>query len=489
MTNDENAVYRTDIPARLDRLPWSRWHWLIIISLGITWILDGLEVTIVGSIGSVLQERVGLDLTAGQVGLEAGLYLAGGVSGALVLGYLTDKWGRKRLFLWTLIWYALFTVLSGFSWNFLSFGIFRFLTGVGIGGEYAAINSAIDELIPAYRRGWTDLAINSSWWIGTMIGSVESIILLNPHVVNPYWGWRLTFLLGAILAVAVLLVRKMVPESPRWLLTHGRGQEAERVMNQIERVVVSSTGKTLEKPQWTIDIDPKETTSLRMVARTLFRQYPRRTVLSLSLMITQAFLYNAIFFTESLVLTTFFGVHAADVGYYIFPFAIGNLLGPWLLGPLFDRIGRKPMIAGTYLLSGFLLFISAELFLHHVLTATTITIAWSVIFFFASAGASSAYLTASEVFPIESRAMAIAFVYAIGTLVGGVVAPPIFGALIQTKSVGNVFTGYLVGTSLMALGGVVALWLGVQAERQPLEKVARPLTERVAKSLHSVKNA
>ncbi len=483
-----SQIYHTDIPARLDRLPWSRWHWLIIISLGITWILDGLEVTIVGSIGSVLQQHVGLNLTAGQVGLEAGLYLAGGVTGALVLGYLTDRLGRKKLFLWTLVWYAVFTVLTGLSWNFFSFGVFRFLTGVGIGGEYAAINSAIDELIPARRRGWTDLAINSSWWIGTMIGSLESILLLNPHLVNPYWGWRLTFLLGAILALAVVLVRRLVPESPRWLLTHGRVQEAEKVMAEIERRISQSTGVTLTKPQWAIDIDPRNTIGMGTIAQILFGQYPKRTVLSLSLMVTQAFLYNAIFFTESLVLTTFFRVNPADVGYYIFPFAIGNLLGPWILGPLFDRWGRKPMIAGTYLVSGFLLLVSAELFLHHLLTATTITVAWSIIFFFASAGASSAYLTASEIFPVEGRAMAIAFVYAVGTLVGGVVAPPIFGALIQTHSIGHVFTGYLVGAFLMMLGGVTALWLGVKAERQPLERVARPVTESVTPASHSFSN-
>ncbi len=484
----QSQVYHTDIPARLDRLPWSRWHWLIIVSLGITWILDGLEVTIVGSIGSVLEKHVGLNLTAGQVGLEAGLYLFGGVSGALVLGYLTDRLGRKKLFLWTLVWYGVFTVLSGLSWNFLSFGIFRFLTGVGIGGEYAAINSAIDELIPARRRGWTDLAINSSWWIGTMVGSVESILLLNPHIVSPYWGWRLTFLLGAILALAVLLVRRMVPESPRWLLTHGRGREAEEVMSGIEAKIVKWTGKPLEKPDWSIDIDPKQTTGLGTIVHVLFRQYPKRTVLSLSLMVTQAFLYNAIFFTEALVLTTFFGVHSADVGYYIFPFAVGNLLGPWLLGPLFDRWGRKPMIAGTYLVSGILLFVSAELFLNHLLTATTITAAWSIIFFFASAGASSAYLTASEIFPVESRAMAIAFVYAVGTLVGGVVAPPIFGALIQTKSVHNVFIGYLLGAALMTMGGIITLFLGVRAERRSLEQVARPVTEAVFHQPGSLRN-
>jgi MFS family permease len=464
----------TDIPARLDRLPWSRWHWLVVISLGITWILDGLEVTIVGAIGPALEKHTGLSLNAAQIGTLDGLYLAGAVAGALVLGYLTDRLGRKRLFMFTLIWYAIFTVLSGLSWSALSFGVFRFMTGVGIGGEYAAINSAIDELIPAIRRGWTDLAINSSWWIGTAIGSAESIVLLNPHLVSPAWGWRLSFLFGAVLAIAVVIVRRLVPESPRWLITHNRADEAEAVMQDIEAKVSKQHG-ALSKPAWNLTLNPREVVGFGQIVGTMWHTYPKRTVLSLSLMVTQAFLYNAIFFTEALVLTTFFGVHVADVGYYIFPFAVGNLLGPWLLGSLFDRWGRKPMISGTYILSGILLIITGVLFENHALTATTITVAWSIIFFFASAGASAAYLTASEVFPIEARAMAIAFIYAIGTLVGGVAAPPIFGALIQTKSLSNVFDGYLVGAALMIIGGLVELTIGVKAERQSLEKVAAPL--------------
>lgn len=475
MLSDEG--FKTDIPARLDRLPWSRWHWLVVVSLGITWILDGLEVTIVGSIGGVLQTKAGLSLSAGQIGLVDGLYLAGSVTGALLLGYLADRLGRKRLFIFTLIWYAIFTVASGLSWNLTSFIVFRFLTGIGIGGEYAAINSAIDELIPAKRRGWTDLAINSSWWIGTMIGSAESIVLLNPHVINQAWGWRLTFILGAILAVAVVIVRRVVPESPRWLLTHGRMEEAEAVTREIEYRIETGEGKSLEAPTWTIRLNPHKRFGLKRVIQTLWVDYPRRTVLSTVLMITQAFLYNAIFFTEALVLTTFFGVAASNVGYYIFPFAIGNLLGPWLLGSLFDKIGRIPMISFSYITSAVLLLGTGLLFVDNILSATTITIAWSIIFFFASAGASSAYLTASEVFPVESRALAIAFIYAIGTLAGGVAAPPLFGALIQTHSRTNVFMGYVLGAVLMALGGVAELWLGVKAERQSLEDVARPLSE------------
>lgn len=464
----------TDIPARLDRLPWSRWHWLVVISLGITWILDGLEVTIVGAIGPALEKSSGLSLSAAQIGLVDGLYLAGAVMGALVLGYLTDRLGRKRLFMFTLVWYAVFTVLSGLAWNAPAFDIFRFLTGIGIGGEYAAINSAIDELIPAARRGWTDLAINSSWWIGTALGSAESILLLNPHVVSQTLGWRLSFVFGAVLAVAVVMVRRLVPESPRWLITHGRSDEAETIMQDIEEKVKRQHG-ILAKPEWTIVIDEKRVVGFGQIVGTMLRTYPKRTTLALALMVTQAFLYNAIFFTEALVLTTFFGVPPANVGYYIFPFAVGNLLGPWVLGPLFDRWGRKPMIAGTYILSGVLLVITGMLFEGHALSAMTITLAWSIIFFFASAGASSAYLTASEVFPVEARAMAIAFIYAVGTLVGGVAAPPIFGALIQTRSVTNVFDGYIVGALLMIAGGLVELLIGVKAERQSLEHVAAPL--------------
>ncbi len=464
----------TDIPARLDRLPWSRWHWLVVISLGITWILDGLEVTIVGAIGPMLETHAGLSLSAAQIGFSDGLYLAGAVAGALVLGYLTDRLGRKKLFMFTLLWYAVFTVLSGLAWNAPSFAVFRFMTGIGIGGEYAAINSAIDELIPAAHRGWADLAINSSWWIGTAVGSAESILLLNPHLISPTWGWRVSFLFGAILAVAVVLVRRLVPESPRWLITHHRTDEAETVMRDIEEKVGKQHG-VLARPDWTITIDPSQVVGFSRIVGTMLHTYPKRTVLSLSLMVTQAFLYNAIFFTEALVLTAFFGVRPADVGYYIFPFAAGNLLGPWLLGPLFDRWGRRPMIAGTYILSGVLLVFTGLLFEGHMLSAVTITIAWSIVFFFASAGASAAYLTASEVFPVEARAMAIAFIYAIGTLVGGVAAPPIFGALIQSGSISDVFDGYMIGALLMMIGGLTELWIGVKAEGQSLERIAAPL--------------
>jgi MFS family permease len=467
----------TDIPARLDRLPWSSWHWRIVLALGITWVLDGLEVTIVGTLGARLTERAGLGLSPVQVGSVASFYIVGAVVGALGFGWLTDKLGRKRLLLVTLGWYTLFTVLSGLSWNYLSFAVFRFLTGVGIGGEYAAINSAIDELIPAYRRGWTDLSVNSSWWIGTMFGSATSLLLLDPNIVPVSIGWRLAFGLGAIIGLAVLLVRRQVPESPRWLMTHGRLGEADAVVRTIERSVERAIGRPLPEPKGVrVVIDPTKRVRPTHVVSTMVRLYPSRSVLAFSLMVTQAFLYNAIFFTEALVLTRFFNVPSGSVGLYIFPFAIGNLLGPWILGNLFDTVGRKTMISASYILSGVLLLLTGVLFMNGLLTATTITICWSVIFFFASAGASAAYLTASEVFPMEIRAMAIAAVYAVGTLVGGGVAPTLFGALIQTGSAQRVFLGYLLGAGLMIAGGLIELAFGVSAERKSLEDIATPLT-------------
>jgi MFS family permease len=467
----------TDIPARIDRLPWSSWHWRIVLALGITWVLDGLEVTIVGTLGARLTESAALGLSPVQVGSVASFYIIGAVVGALGFGWLTDKLGRKRLLLVTLGWYTLFTVLSGLSWNYLSFAVFRFFTGVGIGGEYAAINSAIDELIPAYRRGWTDLSVNSSWWIGTMFGSAMSLLLLDPNIVPVSIGWRLAFGLGAIIGLAVLLVRRQVPESPRWLMTHGRLGEADAVVRRIEQAVQRAIGRPLPEPKGIrVEIDLTKRVRPTHVVSTMIQLYPSRTVLAFALMVTQAFLYNAIFFTEALVLTRFFNVPSGSVGFYIFPFAIANLLGPWILGNLFDTVGRKTMISASYILSGVLLALTGVLFMNGLLSATTITICWSVIFFFASAGASSAYLTASEVFPMEIRAMAIAAVYSAGTLVGGGVAPTLFGALIQTGSAQRVFLGYLLGAGLMIAGGIVELVFGVKAERKSLEDIATPLT-------------
>ena len=448
-----------------------------MIGLGITWILDGLEVTIVGAIGPRLQDAVGLHLSAAGVGAAASAYLVGAVAGALIFGELTDRFGRKRLFVVTLVWYVVFTLLTACSWDLWSFAIFRALTGMAIGGEYAAINSTIDELIPARRRGAVDLAVNGTYWVGTILGSALSLVLLNPHVIDQHVGWRLAFALGAVLAIAIVFVRASLPESPRWLLTHGRAEEAEAVMLGIEvHVAASRGGEALVPVSDSLLIDPHVRTGLLVALQTIFVTYPKRAALSLILMVTQAFLYNAIFFTQALVLSTFFGVPAERVGLYIFPFAIGNVLGPLLLGQLFDRIGRRVMIAATYALASALLFVSGELFVHGMLDATTITIWWSVIFFFASAGASSAYLTVSEIFPVETRARAIAIVYAIGTLAGGAVAPVLFGALIATKQPAAVFAGYVTGAGAMLVGALAEIVFGVNAERTMLEDVARPLS-------------
>jgi MFS family permease len=466
----------TDIPGRLDRLPWSRWHWTVVAGLGITWILDGLEVTVVGAIGSRLQDRTTLALTATQVGGAATAYLIGAVIGALGFGEATDRFGRKRLFLITLGWYITFTVGTALAWDATSFIVFRALTGMGIGGEYSAINSTIDELIPARRRGVVDIAINGSWWLGTLLGSAESIVLLDPRLIDQQLGWRLAFGLGAVLGVVVLFIRNTVPESPRWLLMHDRANEAERIMRDIEGTVGAQSGTAFAAGgARRVALRTGGATGLSRVARVMIREYPQRTLVALTLMITQAFLYNAIFFTEALVLTTFFGVDAGKVGYYIFPFAIGNLLGPLVLGGLFDTLGRRTMVAATYGISALLLAATSVLFLNGRLDALGVTLCWSVIFFFASAGASAAYLTVSEIFPLETRAIAIAIVYAVGTLVGGALAPALFGALIATKSPKAIVAGYAIGAAAMLTGAIVqAIW-GVDAERKMLEDISAPL--------------
>jgi MFS family permease len=467
---------RTNIPFRLDRLPWSRWHWLVVISLGITWILDGLEVTIIGSIGAVLTDAHTLHLSDVQVAAAGTIYLIGAVLGALFFARLTDKFGRKMLFMVTLSVYLIATVATAFSFNFIWFAVCRFLTGAGIGGEYAAINSAIDELIPARVRGHTDLAINGSWWVGTAVGAALTTVLLNPHLFPVDVGWRLAFGMGAILGLAVLLVRRNLPESPRWLMMHGRFDEAERVVSMIEAEVMKEDHiDSLPEPQGSILIRPVGTVSFRQIARTMLQQYPTRCLLGFSLMVGQAFLYNAIFFTYGLVLTKFYHIPNSSVGLYLIPFAIGNILGPLILGRLFDTIGRRKMIAFTYIVPGILLTITGWLFVQGTLNAVTQTICWSIIFFFASAGASSAYLTVSEVFPLEIRAQAIALFYAIGTGAAAL-APLLFGVFIQSGKPVNVFYGYLLGAVVMAAAGGIEILFGVDAERQSLEHVARPLS-------------
>ena len=470
------TTIETDIPARLDRLPWARWHWLVVVALGITWILDGLEVTIVGSLGSVLQEPGTLGLTARDVGLSATTYIAGAITGALFFGRLTDRLGRKKLFLVTLGVYLGATALTATSWSFASFAFFRALTGFGIGGECAAMNSAIDELLPARVRGFADIALNGSYWIGAALGAFASVVLLDPRVVGHQLGWRLAFGLGAVLGFSILFIRRLLPESPRWLLIHGRADEAEAVVRQIEAQVMREDHlPSLPPPHGRCTIHVRPNTSIADVLRTLGGPYLRRTLLGLGLMISQAFFYNAIFFTYALILATFYGVPAERIGYYIVPFAAGNFLGPLTIGRLFDTIGRRPMIAGTYAASAVMLFITGWLFERGMLTATTQTILWSVIFFVASSAASSAYLTVSEVFPLEIRAMAIAVFYAVGTGVGGLAAPALFGALIETHSRASVFAGYAFGALLMLGGAAVAWFLGVDAERRSLEELQLPL--------------
>ncbi|GAC1576280.1 MAG: MFS transporter [Candidatus Elarobacter sp.] len=475
------ANITTNIPFRLDRLPWAKWHWIVVIGLGITWILDGLEVTIVGTIAPTLTSKDGLNLSPEQATGAGSFYLVGACVGALVFGYLTDKLGRKKLFLVTLTWYLVFTVATAFAWDFWSFAIFRMLAGAGIGGEYSAVNSAIDELIPSARRGVADIAINGSWWIGTLIGSLVSIPLLDRHFIAPSLGWRLAFGLGAFLAIAVLGIRRGIPESPRWLLTHGKHDEAEKIVREIERDVERESGRALPSPGTKrLTFDASRRHGMLDTVVTMVRTYPKRTILVMTLMITQAFLYNAVFFTQGLTLTTFFKVAPGDVGFYIIPFAIGNFLGALVLGHFFDVVGRKIMISGCYIVSGLLLVATTMLFLGGSLNATTIALCWSVMFFFASAGASAAYLTVSEIFPLETRATAIAVVYAVGTLVGGAVAPLVYGHLIATKDPQMLALGWIFGAVLMIVGGIVEIFLGVDAERRSLEDIAAPLTQAKA---------
>jgi MFS family permease len=466
------------VPTRMDRLPWARWHWLVIAALGITWILDGLEVTIVGNIAGILVEpESGLNFTEGQIGLAGGIYIAGACTGALFFSYLTDRFGRKKLFLITLAVYLFFSFLTAFSWNFWSFVVFRFLAGTGIGGEYSAIYSAVDELIPARFRGQVALAISGSYWIGAMLGSGLAIILLNENIISQFYGWRVAFWLGAVLGICILLIRRYVPESPRWLLTHGRNEEAEETTDAIEEQVRQQTGRELppvEGPP--IVVEQRESIGFGIIAKAMFQIYPKRTILGLTLMGSQAFLYNAIFFTYALVLTKFYGIEAGTVPYFLLPFAVGNVLGPWLLGRLFDTIGRVAMISGCYFISGALLAGTGYLFYLDILSAVTQTILWVIVFFFASAAASAGYLTVSEVFPMEIRAMAIALFYSIATALGGISGPVIFGQLIGTGNATNLFIAYLIGAGFMIFAAVVELLLGVRAEGQSLENVATPLT-------------
>jgi MFS family permease len=473
----ETGRITTDIPARLDRLPWVRWHWLVVIGLGTVWILDGLEVTIVGSMSDALKpSSTGLGMNSSQIGFAGAAYVAGACLGALFFGQLTDRFGRKKLFLATLGVYTVATVLTAFSMNPTWYFAARFLTGTGIGGEYAAINSAIDELIPATFRGRVDVAINGSFWVGAAAGSLLTIPLLDPNIVDPALGWRLAFGLGAVLAVGILIVRRNVPESPRWLFIHGREDEGERIVRDIEQTVSEESSEPLEDVSETITIRQRRAIGMGEIARTVFTLYPRRTILCFSLFVGQAFLYNAFFFTYGDTLSTFFDVK--QTGWYLAVFAASNFAGALLLSPLFDRVGRVKMISGTYIVSGVLL--AAAGIVLGDLNAVSLTVFGAVIFFFASAGASAAYLTASEVFPMETRALCIAFFYAIGTAVGGITGPLLFGKLIDNasadKDVTAIALGYFLGAALMIAGGVIEAFLGVKAEGESLENIATPLT-------------
>jgi len=463
--------FETNLPARLDRLPWSSWHWRVVVALGITWMLDGLEVTLVGALAPVLKEPSTLGLSDAQIGGAATFYLAGAIVGALVFGRLTDRLGRKRLFLVTLGLYLGATAASGLCWNFASFAVCRALTGAGIGGEYAAVNSAIDELLPARVRGRADLAINGTYWAGTALGALATLLLLNSSVLPHAIAWRVVFGLGALIGASVLSIRHYLPESPRWLLLHGRLPEAERVVREIEHEVEKRRNTPLPAAGPASRMEAKGSVTFTAIAKVLLQKHRRRTVLGLSLMIAQAFAYNGVFFTYALVLSKFYGIQSERIGLYLLPFAVGNFLGPLLLGQLFDTIGRRLMISLTYLLSGLLIALTGWGLLQAWLSATTLTLLWCVVFFVASAAASSAYLTVSELFAVELRGMAIALFYAVGTGAGGLVAPALFGALLQTGSRSQVFVGYLIGALLMGAAGIVAAVLGVPAEGKSLESL------------------
>ncbi len=471
----ENII-ETNIPAQLDALPWGRFHTLVVVALGVTWILDGLEVTMAGAVAATLKQRATLGLSDAEIGFASSAYLAGAVSGALFFGWLTDRLGRKRLFFITLAVYLAATAATAFSWDFWSFATFRLLVGAGIGGEYAAVNSTIQELIPARVRGWTDLLINGSFWIGAAMGAAGSLVLLDPEYLNPAIGWRAAFLIGAAIGLVIFLLRMWIPESPRWLITHGRQKEADAIMLSIEAQFALDGYDLPRGPFPRVRLRARAQTPFAEVGRALFRAYPRRTVVGLSLMASQAMLYNAVFFTYALILSEFYGVAASAVGWHLLALAAGNVLGPVLLGRFFDTIGRKIMISATYAVSGILLAAVGYLFEQGLMSATEQTAGWMIVFFFASAAASSAYLTVSEMFPLEIRAMAIAAFYAVGTAVGGVFSPWLFGTLIGTGSRVGVFDGYALGATLMIAAAAVEWLWGVAAERKPLEAVCRPLT-------------
>lgn len=470
-------VFETDLPARLDRLPWGRFHTLLVFALGVTWLLDGLEVTLAGSVSGALKSSHVLQMSSSDIGLAGGVYIAGAVLGALFFGWLTDRLGRRKLFFLTLLLYVGATAATAFSWSVGSFLLFRFLTGMGIGGEYTAINSTVQEFTPARYRGWVDLTINGTFWLGAALGAAGSIVLLDPQWVGGDLGWRLCFGIGAALGLIILFMRLWLPESPRWLLIHNRANEARRIVEQIEGRMIEQGHSLPVVASTPLRLHARDHTPLREVFQTLFVSFRQRALVGLTLLTAQAFFYNAIFFTYALVLTDFYEVPAEQVGWYVLPLALGNFCGPLLLGRLFDVIGRRVMISLTYGVSGVLLAVCGALFQQGVVDVTQQALAWMVIFFFASAAASSAYLTVAETFPLEIRALAIAVFFAFGTGLGGIIGPTLFGHLIQTHDRSNVLIGYLIGAGLMILAAVVQGIWGVAAERKSLEDVARPLSQ------------
>jgi MFS family permease len=480
-TAPRTGSIRSLVPARMDRLPWTRFHWLVVVGLGVSWILDGLEIQIVALVAPILTDAKTLALSTGEVGFLGSMYLIGEVVGALVFGRLTDKLGRKKLFIITLAIYLIGSGMGGFAWDYWSLLFCRFVAGMGIGGEYTAINSAIDELIPSHYRGRIDIAVNGTYWAGAALGSTLGLYLFSSHVpINV--GWRIGFFIGPLLGLIIIFLRRTIPESPRWLMTHGRNDEAERTVDEIEERV-KREGVKLEPVDDSKALEITETPRLGLIelSKIFFGKYPKRSIYGFTMMVTQAFLYNAIFFSYALVLSVFYKVDSGSIPYYFFPFAIGNLLGPLLLGHLFDTVGRRKMILLTYGGSGVLLAISAWMFDAGMLTAKTQTVFWCVIFFFASAGASSAYLTVSEIFPLELRGQAISYFFALSQGAGGVVAPFLFGHLIggannSSVSRGPLTVGYLIGAAIMIIGGLVAWFIGVDSERKSLEDIADPLS-------------
>jgi MFS family permease len=478
MSGVQTETITTQVPARLDRLPWSRFHWRVVIGLGGVWVLDGLEVTMVGNVSARLTEKnSGLAINAAQVGWAAAFYITGACLGALVFGQLTDRFGRRKLFMVTLGIYLLSTVATAFAFAPWYFFIVRFFTGSGIGGEYAAINSAIDELIPARLRGRVDLIINGSYWLGAAAGSAGALVLLDSSVFPANTGWRFAFGIGAVLGVTVYLVRRTIPESPRWSFIHGRQDDAERIVAEIEEQVEQQTGHRLPEPSGKpLKIRQRQTIPFREIAAVAFKLYPRRAILGLALFIGQAFLYNGVTFNLGTLLNEFYGIRAAQVPLFVIFWALGNFAGPLLLGHLFDTVGRKPMISLCYIGSAVGIVVLAVIFVSDTGGVGTFIVVLAASFFLASAGASAAYLTVSEIFPMETRALAIAFFYAVGTAIGGISGPVLFGQLINSGERNEVMWSFLIGAAMMAVGGLIELWLGIPAERRPLEELALPLT-------------